>query len=66
MFDITLSTSVGGHMSGWPDLTVMKGGRILFVEVKVGDRLTPSQIDWIEKYASLPGIDYQVIRLLPT
>jgi len=66
MFDIALSTSVGGHMSGWPDLTVMKDGRILFVEVKVGDRLTPSQIDWIEKYASLPGIDYQVIRLLPT
>jgi hypothetical protein len=65
MFDIALATSSDGLMSGWPDLTVMKEGQIIFVEVKVKDRLTTRQIDWIQKYASLPGIEYQVIRLLP-
>lgn len=65
MFDIALTSSVDGLMPGWPDLTVMKDGRIIFVEVKVNDGLTTKQIDWIQKYASLPGIEYQVIRLSP-
>jgi hypothetical protein len=62
MFDVALSND--GVMSGWPDLTVMQDGRLIFVEVKVDDRLTPKQIEWFDRYAELAGDEYQVIRLL--
>jgi hypothetical protein len=62
MFDVALSNDV--VMSGWPDLTVMQDGRLIFVEVKVDDRLTAKQIEWFNRYAKLAKDEYQVIRLL--
>lgn len=32
------------YVKGWPDLTAARGRELLFVEVKAGDRLIPSQL----------------------
>ncbi len=34
--------------AGWPDLVLVRGPSLLFIELKVGvNRLTPAQADWL-------------------
>lgn len=48
---------------GWPDLTLVKGDILKFVEVKTTDTLTDTQIDIIENFVTPLGLDYCVTRL---
>jgi len=34
--------------AGWPDLTLLKGRRLIFAELKVGAELTAEQYFWLE------------------
>jgi hypothetical protein len=49
--------------SGFPDLTLTKGGRLIFAELKVGYRkLTPAQADWMYVLRMVPGVEVYVWR----
>jgi hypothetical protein len=40
-------TPVAGHGAGFPDLVLVRGGRVLFVELKADrGRLSPAQASW--------------------
>ena len=47
--------------SGYPDLTMVRGERILFAELKVkGRKPTPIQRDWLQALAGVPSAEVHV------
>ena len=43
---------------GWPDLFMVKGGRAIAAELKVGRRKpTEAQLSWLEALADVPGVE---------
>jgi hypothetical protein len=52
------------HRNGWPDLTLVKGGRLKFVEVKTTDRLHHSQLVTIPALVREIGADVSVLQLV--
>ena len=54
-----------GYRAGWPDLTLVKGNDVMFVEVKTTDKLHASQRDVILDILSPSNADVRVIRLKP-
>ncbi len=50
-------------MAGYPDLTLVRPPRVLFLEVKREDgRVSPAQRDWLDALARCPGVESYVIR----
>jgi hypothetical protein len=48
-------TPVGGDGKGWPDLTLVRPPRLLFVELKSENgKLRPEQRDWLDRLRLLP------------
>ena len=55
-------TAVQGDGVGWPDLVLVRGGRLIFAELKVGNRgLTPMQAVWLDALDRV-GADVYVWR----
>ena len=52
------------HRNGWPDLTLVKGGRLKFVEVKTTDKLHHSQFVTIPALIREIGADVSVLQLV--
>lgn len=52
-------------LSGWPDLTLVKDGKLTFVEVKTTDRLTRQQKVWISRFVEPLDFNYIVISMEP-
>ena len=52
--------------SGWPDLTLVNGEYIEFVEVKTTDKLHYSQIDTISFMKDLTPYKFKVVRIKKT
>jgi hypothetical protein len=47
---------------GWPDLTLCRPGRLVFLELKQkGKRPTPEQEGWLGVLSSVPGVEARVI-----
>jgi hypothetical protein len=56
-------TPVSGDGQGWPDLTLVRPPRLLFVELKSErGRLSASQADWIGVLRLLPKVEVYVWR----
>lgn len=51
------------HRNGWPDLTLIRGGEIKFVEVKTSDKLHYSQIVTIPNLLKVASADISVVQL---
>lgn len=51
------------NRSGWPDLTIVKGNRLRFVEVKTTDKLHASQINTIPSLMREIGAEVSVLQL---
>jgi hypothetical protein len=50
------TTPVAGDGAGFPDLVLVRRGRILFVELKAGTgRVTPEQRRWLDELAATPA-----------
>lgn len=54
------------HRNGWPDLTLVKDGRLKFVEVKTTDKLHHSQLVTIPALIREIGADVSVLKLVKT
>jgi hypothetical protein len=53
------------YRKGWPDLTLVRGGEVLFAEVKTSDRLHESQLETIPYVSRVLGKDrFAVWRLV--
>lgn len=51
-------TAVQGDGKGYPDLTLVRAGRLIFAELKVGRRNKPTaeQKVWLADFAEVPGV----------
>ena len=48
-------------VAGYPDLTLVKSGRMIFVEVKVGrNKTSKAQDAWLDMLATCPGVEVYV------
>jgi len=67
LFEILKLLIAGGEKRryGWPDLTIVKDGRIKFVEVKTRDRLGKAQIDLWDSTLKPLSLDVTVVELKP-
>ena len=52
------------YRSGWPDLTLIKGNEVLFIEVKTTDKLHESQLITIPEMRSIIPFKFSVCRVL--
>ncbi len=49
--------------AGWPDLALVRRGRLLLVELKTErGRVTPQQARWLADLSACPGIEVHVWR----
>lgn len=49
--------------AGYPDLTLLKGSRLIFAELKTDvGRLRPEQVEWLSRLRQVPGIEVHVWR----
>lgn len=52
-----------GSAPGWPDLTMVRDGKIIFAELKTDTgRLSRDQTIWLDKLAKVPTIEVHVWR----
>lgn len=51
------------HRAGWPDLALIRSGKLEFVEVKTTDKFHSSQIDVMPKLREVLGSNIEVYRL---
>ncbi len=47
--------------NGWPDLTLVRDGRVKFIEIKTTDRLHHTQFTTIEELLLPVGLDVSVL-----
>ncbi|KKL75268.1 hypothetical protein LCGC14_2056560 [marine sediment metagenome] len=48
---------------GYPDLTMVRGGKILFWELKTAKgKVSAAQQEWLDALALVPGVDVRVVR----
>ena len=52
------------YRAGWPDITAVREGRVLFREIKTTDRLHGSQLETIENVLLPSNLDVDVFRLV--
>jgi hypothetical protein len=57
---ISISTE---HRNGWPDLTLVKNGKIKFVEVKTSDKLHRSQLITMPALKNKLELDVSILKL---
>lgn len=56
-------TPVAGDGVGYPDLTLVRDGKLLFVELKAAKgRLAPDQRHWLDALGRVPGVTACVLR----
>ena len=53
------------YRSGWPDLTVVDGAHLSFVEVKTTDKFHESQFRFAREIAANHGLDCSVTQVVP-
>lgn len=54
-------TPVEADGKGWPDLTLVKGQRLVFAELKRdGEKPSPEQEAWLEALRRVPGVEVYV------
>jgi hypothetical protein len=47
--------------AGYPDLTLVRGQRLIFAELKSEDgRLTPAQAAWLAALRAVPGVEVHI------
>ena len=51
------------YRNGWPDLTLVKGNKVLFVEVKTKDKLHDSQLVTIPVMRDIIPFVFKVCRI---
>ena len=52
-----------GSEAGFPDLVMVRGTRLIFVELKTMEgRMTPAQKEWIKAFKTMPWIGVYVWR----
>lgn len=62
---LSLQSDPYKYRKGWPDLTLVRGGEVLFAEVKTSDRLHESQLETIPYVSHVLGQDrFAVWRLM--
>lgn len=54
------------YRAGWPDLTVMHGSEVIFVEIKTTDKLHESQINVLQDIIIPLKINSMILRLKPS
>ena len=55
------SPLMGSGAAGYPDLTLVRGSRLIYAELKVeGGRLTAAQQDWLAALRQVPGVEVWV------
>jgi uncharacterized protein (UPF0262 family) len=59
-----LSENPYEYRNGWPDLTLIKGSNVLFIEVKVRDKLHESQIITIPEIQKIVPASFCICKLL--
>lgn len=49
---------------GWPDLTLSRNGRLVFLELKrqIGGIVSAEQAEWIVALAQVPGVTARIVR----
>ncbi len=52
------------YRAGWPDITAVRDGRVLFREVKTTDKLHTSQIETITSVLLPEGLEVDVLQLV--
>ncbi|WP_435236382.1 VRR-NUC domain-containing protein [Psychromonas sp. PT13] len=52
------------YRNGWPDLTIVKGTDVQFVEVKTKDKLHESQLNTIPTMSALVPFPFSVVRVV--
>ncbi len=56
-------TAVEADGVGYPDLTAVRGGRLLFAELKSeSGRVTTTQKEWLSELSSVPGLEVYLWR----
>lgn len=61
--DGTWRTPVSGDGKGFPDLWLVRRGRLVVVEAKAGrGRVTAEQRRWLDELAQVPGVEVYVWR----
>lgn len=57
------ATAVQADGAGWPDLSMVRGSRLLFVELKAENgRVSPAQREWLDALGGVPGVAVAVWR----
>jgi len=59
-----ISENPYGYRCGWPDLTIVKGEDVRFIEVKTSDKLHDSQIYTIPAMMEITPFSFSVCRLV--
>lgn len=56
-------TAVSGSGAGYPDVTLARGGRLLFLELKAeGGQVRPEQRRWLSCLRQVPGVEVYLLR----
>jgi hypothetical protein len=56
-------TAVQGDGKGFPDLVLVKGGRLIFAELKAAEgRLKPEQVEWLNDLSKVPEVGVYLWR----
>ena len=53
------------YRAGWPDLTLIRGEELAFVEVKTSDRMRLSQLSIVQEFVIPIGLPFRVVQLRP-
>lgn len=59
-----ISESPYTYKNGWPDLTLIKEGKLTFVEVKTNDKLHESQLITIPAMRDIIPSEFKVCRIV--
>lgn len=54
------------YRAGWPDLTVLDGNDLSFIEVKTTDRFHGSQLRFANEVAATLGLRCKVVQVIPS
>jgi len=49
--------------AGWPDLSLFRENKLVFVEIKTSDNLTRNQIDWWLNVCESIGLNFQITKI---
>lgn len=62
---IRICFEIGSQYEGWPDITVIEGAAVRFIEVKYHDKLRASQIAWLSNVAEPLNLNVSIVIARP-